>query len=74
MQMFSNVNSGQSGSYAVLDGSNIYVTWNDTRSGASNYFIYLQRLDTSGTVLWNPGWIPALQSQQLSTGTKAGGK
>ena len=42
---------------AVFDGTNIYVTWNDGRPGASNAYIYMQKLDTAGNALWSSDGI-----------------
>jgi hypothetical protein len=57
--LISDFNSGQSRSFAILAGEKIYVTWNDNRPPAASYFIYVQKLDTSGAVEWAPGGVQA---------------
>jgi len=37
----------------MIDGNDIYAIWSDSRPGAANYFIYMQKLDTAGNTLWS---------------------
>ncbi|HRH66308.1 MAG TPA: T9SS type A sorting domain-containing protein [Bacteroidia bacterium] len=52
---------GYSGAQAYLSpllyNNTIYVTWSDGRIPAANAFIYVQKMDTSGTALWTPDGV-----------------
>jgi len=53
----SDYESSQSGSYSILAGDKLYAVWNDNRNSAEN--IYVQKLDTSGVIEWNPDGVQA---------------
>ena len=52
-------NTGDQQAHSVIpDGSGgIYVTWEDTRAGESDYNIYAQRLNNVGAKLWTPSGV-----------------
>ncbi|MBK6446193.1 MAG: T9SS type A sorting domain-containing protein [Bacteroidetes bacterium] len=41
----------------IMHDGSIYAIWNDGRPGANFYYIYMQKLDTSGTAQWSPDGI-----------------
>lgn len=55
----SDFSSPQANSYSILSNDKLFVTWNDGRPNASNAYIYVQKLDTSGTIEWTPGGVQA---------------
>jgi hypothetical protein len=52
-----NAPGGQLSAHAILYNNHLYVTWSDPRPAASNYYIYLQKLDTAGNALWTPNGV-----------------
>lgn len=51
--------SSQSYSNAILLNDHLYVAWDDNRPSASNAYIYVQKLSSSGVIEWNPGGVQA---------------
>src|SRR5262249_40426943 len=42
---------------AIIHNDTMYVAWDDARPGASNYYIYMQKISKSGNMLWTDNGI-----------------
>jgi hypothetical protein len=42
---------------AIIKNNTIYSVWDDGRPGAFNYYIYVQKTDTAGNMLWTPDGV-----------------